>query len=136
MNAARWLAVVFGAIAAVGWSLLAYRAAIWDWHRLRVAEAFGVADVPPVAVPWVDLFGAVLAGTLAAWGVALAWIAAVPLARGERWAAYAIATSLLAWFPVDTWVSWALGAHVNVAFNVAALAAIVPLLAAAWRRTR
>jgi hypothetical protein len=90
-------------------------------------------EIPSAAIPWVDHMTAVLGATLAAWAVALAWVAFGPIRRGERWAFACVVTSLLAWFPLDTLVSWSQGAMVNVAFNVAALVSILPLLALAWR---
>lgn len=52
--------------------------------------------------------------------------------RREPWAFACAAASTLAWFAPDTAVSWRLGAWVNVAFNLAALALIGVPLAVAW----
>jgi hypothetical protein len=72
--------------------------------------------------------------TQAAWAVALFWVSVGPFARREPWAWWCIATSLLAWFLVDTPWSWIHGVWLNVGFNVAALMGVgVPLLAT-WRR--
>lgn len=108
-------------------------APFWAWHRERVAAAlYGSASLPPDARPILALFAAMLGGTMAAWGVAVAWLAHRPLRRGERWAAWATATSLAAWFPLDTGLSALHGAWVNVLFNAGAAAAIAVPLALAW----
>ena len=113
------IAVVFG-----------YESALFEWHRSGLAEAlYGRPSLPADALPIMRQLAAMLGGTMAAWGVAMAWVAHVPLRRGERWAAVAIVTSLLAWFPFDTGMSVVHEAWTNVGFNLAATAMIaVPLL--------
>lgn len=128
------LALAAGGQALVGLGLpFTYRSALFAWHRVRVAEAlYGTAELPADALPILGLFSAMLGGTMAAWGVTVAWLAHGPLRRGERWAGWAITTSLLAWFPLDTGLSAAQGAGVNVVFNIGAALMIVAPLVAAW----
>ena len=71
------------------------------------------------------LMGALTAGL----GLAVFWIAREALARGERWAWSAIATSVGLWFVVDSVASIATGFGRNAICNVVLVA---PLLPALW----
>ncbi|MSQ83348.1 MAG: hypothetical protein EXR77_10755 [Myxococcales bacterium] len=102
-------------------------------YNTAVAQIFWQTDVAPATlVAYRTWIFAVMGGTLTAWSVACAWLAAIPLRRGEKWAGHAIWTSLAVWFPVDTGISAHLGVWPNVALNCAALAVIVAALAWAW----
>ena len=71
----------------------------------------------------------VLGATMAGWGVCIAFIAAVPFKRKEKWAWNCLAIAVSLWFVIDTFLSWRFGALFNVVFNVLIfLAAMVPLL--------
>ena len=73
---------------------------------------------------------AVLGGTMAGWGLTLAFLVHHPYRNRERWAWTAIASSLVLWFILDTTLSATSGVWFNVAFNcVPLLAVLVPLLA-------
>ncbi len=104
-------------------------------YNRAVAQVFWQADTVPAAFgayrTWI---WAVTGGTLAAWSFVCAWLAAVPLRRGERRAGHAIWTSLAAWFPVDTGISASLGVWPNVWLNVGSLAVLAAALAWAWPR--
>lgn len=66
---------------------------------------------------------------MAGWGVCIAFIAAVPFKRKDKWAWTCLALAVSLWFVVDTLLSWRFGALFNVAFNMLIyLAAMVPLL--------
>ena len=66
---------------------------------------------------------------MAGWGVCIAFIAAMPFKRKEKWAWNCLAIAVSLWFVIDTFLSWRFGALFNVIFNVVIfLAAMVPLL--------
>ena len=66
---------------------------------------------------------------MAGWGVCIAFIAAVPFKRKERWAWNCLVIAVSLWFVIDTFLSWRFGALFNVVFNVLVfLAAMAPLL--------
>ncbi|MBM4343840.1 MAG: hypothetical protein FJ100_10755 [Deltaproteobacteria bacterium] len=123
----------------VGQALTGWIIALWPdigpfgVYNRAVAQVFWRTDsVPAGFATYRAWIWAVTGGTLAAWSVACAWLAAVPLRRGERWAGHAIWTSLAVWFPVDTGMSMALGNWPNVWLNVGSLAVLVAALVWAW----
>jgi len=110
-----------------------YRWSIWGWHRRRMAEAlWGTATIPAEAWPVADQLLAMLGATMACWGLAMAFVVAVPLRRREPWAWWCVASSALLWFTVDTGLSAAHGVWVNVAFNCAAGVMIGAPMALVW----
>ncbi len=123
----------------VGQGLTGWIIALWPdvgpfgVYNRAVAQVFWRADtVPAEFAAYRTWIWAVTGGTLAAWSFVCAWLAAIPLRRGERWAGHAIWTSLAAWFPVDTGMSAALGNWPNVLLNVVSLAVILVALVWAW----
>jgi hypothetical protein len=112
-----------------------YRSPLWAWHRRGMArQLWGLEEVPELAAPVVDQLAAMLGATMACWGLAMAWVVAGPMARGDPRARWCVASSTLLWFVVDTGLSANHGVWVNVAFNTAALFMIGIPLAMAWRR--
>ena len=78
-----------------------------------------------------------LGGTIAGFFAMQAWVVAVPFARRERWAWWAVATGTAVWFVVDSAVSLAHGAAFNVVqVNLVSLALVGVPLAATWRAFR
>jgi uncharacterized BrkB/YihY/UPF0761 family membrane protein len=71
----------------------------------------------------------VLGGTLAGWGVTLAYIVLNPFRRREKWSWNAIAAGLVVWFVIDTSLSAYTKAYFNVGVNVVGIVlAGIPLL--------
>lgn len=54
-----------------------------------------------------------LGATMAGWGVFLAFVAAIPFKRRERWAWTCIAAGLTLWFVIDTAISIYWGVYFN-----------------------
>jgi hypothetical protein len=133
--ACRALTCVLLVQAGVGLTLaFGYESPLFSWHREGMAQAlWGTPEVPGAALPLLRQLNAMLGGTIVSFGLAGAWIAHVPLQRGERWAALAIASSAGAWFVIDTTMSALHGVTVNVLFNVMALAMIALPLGVWWR---
>ena len=128
------LLVVFAFQGAVGYSVaLAIDTPLWSWHQERVALALwddaAYGERTDAYRQWVM---ALLGGTIASWAVAMLWVVAIPMRRREPWAWWAIVTSALAWFFVDTAISFRHGVDVNVLFNLLALAMIALPLALTW----
>jgi hypothetical protein len=70
--------------------------------------------------------------TLAGWGVALAFIAANAFGSREIWAWWAIAGSVLLWYPLDTGRSLLHHVWINAALNTVLLLAVAIPLAATF----
>ena len=75
------------------------------------------------------ILNAVCGGMLAGWGVLLYWMAAGPVARGDRQARQAYVLSACVWFVIDSSASLAAGWPGNAAMNVLFLAGLIGPLA-------
>ena len=95
---------------------------MFAWHQERVAEAlWGAAQYDASTIAYRSWIAALLGGTMVSYAWAMLFIAAVPLRKRERWAAWAIAIATLNWFVIDTTLSAVHGVWINVAFNASAL---------------
>jgi hypothetical protein len=121
---------VLTATAGIAFVLL-YDTAVFADGRDGVNAAFWpdtVAD--PALRRYQHWIHAVLGATMAGWGIAIAALAHWPLRRGEGWAWWTLAASVLTWCVLDTSASAYFGVVYNVQVNiVAALPLIVPLIA-------
>lgn len=118
-----WALVLgFGMQIPLGLSVaLGYTGPLWGWHRQRLAEQLTVApELGPDAMAIAAQLSAMLGATMACWALSMLLVVHFPLRAGERWAWWCVAGSTGLWFCVDTALSAAHGAQVNVAFNVAA----------------
>jgi len=79
------------------------------------------------------LYG-IMSAVMIGWFTMIAWIAAVPFRRGERWAWMAIDSSLLVWFVLDSAISAQIGMPLNVVLNLVFLVLFAIPLAATWRQ--
>ena len=129
----RWLAILAGAIILVGLAMILFAGtSLFAPIDQPTFAAFFGDTVPPAALEYhrfmIALNGAVTAG----WGVMIFFLAWHPFGRGERWAWWALAASVGAWFVLDTAVALSFGAAAYALFNLAVLIAIdLPLLATA-----
>lgn len=127
-----WLLLASALIAAYG-VLLAVAGTVAG--RLFDVLGFGMRSgaIPDgQARSYVLFVYAVLGAVLLGWMLTVAGIAAGPLRTGEPWAWPVLATSVGAWFVLDTGVSLVVGSWQHAAFNLVFLAALaVPL--AGWR---
>ena len=106
---------------------------LFRWHQDPTAVAlWGEATYSAETAAYRHWIQGAMGATLAAWSVACAWLCVVPLRRGERWAWWAIVTSLLAWYPLDTALSLRDGVWINAAVNTAALTGMALPLAVLW----
>ena len=78
------------------------------------------------------VMGAVMIG----WMVALLAIIAIPFRRGERWAWWTVALSMVIWFVVDTSMSLGLGYAPNAALNTVFLGVFVVPLGLSYGSTK
>ena len=70
--------------------------------------------------------------TIAGWGIIIAFVAAVPFKRKEKWAHASISAGLIVWYLLDTGISYYHQVYFNVALNTAFLIILgIPLLATA-----
>ncbi len=129
-----FLLLSFAVQALVGYTVaFAIDTPLWEWHQSRVGEAlWGDGAYGEEVQAYRAWAMALLGGTISCWAVAMIWVVAIPMRRGEGWAWWAIITSTLAWFWVDTAISAAHGVGINVMFNVMALTMIAVPLAMTW----
>jgi hypothetical protein len=127
----RWL-VVLGVIIVVFGVALAflYSTPLFDIFRTQIDPVFwGAGELAGGTVPFQLWIYGVLGATMAGWGVCIAFIAAVPFKRKEKWAWDCLAIAVSLWFVIDTFLSWRFGAMFNVLFNMLIFfAALAPLL--------
>ena len=117
--------VVFGVALA-----LLYSTPLFDIFRTQIDPVFWAAgELTGGTLLFQQWIYGVLGATMAGWGVSIAFIAAVPFKRREKWAWNCLALAVSLWFVIDTFLSWRFGALFNVVFNVLIfLAAMLPLL--------
>ncbi len=127
----RWLLILGVIIVVFGVALaFLYLTPLFDIFRTQIDPVFWSAGEltggTSLFQQWV--YG-VLGATMAGWGVSIAFIAAIPFKRKEKWAWNCLAIAVSSWFVIDTFLSWRFDATFNVAFNVLIyLAAMVPLV--------
>ena len=106
---------------------------LFRWHQNPTAIAlWGDPIYSAQTAAYRHWIQGAMGATLAAWSTACAWLCFIPLRRGERWAWWAIVSSLLAWYPLDTTLSLRDGVWINAAVNTAALTGMVLPLAVLW----
>jgi hypothetical protein len=126
MKATCGVAIILGLVSAAAshpateapWLLLMD---ILRWPTDATASTFGTEA---------RVLNAVCGGMLAGWGVLLYWMAAGPVARGDRQARQAYVLSAGVWFVIDSSASLAAGWPGNAAMNVMFLAGLLGPLAA------
>lgn len=124
--------VLFGHLVAFGLG-----SPLMAWHQDRVGLAlWGHAAFGSEAAAYQTWAAGLIGGTIISYAWAMLWLTAVPLRRGERWAAWAIAIATSNWCVVDTAISLVGKVWVNVIFNLVALSSVmIPLaLMVPWLR--
>ncbi|MBX3274264.1 MAG: hypothetical protein KF729_28615 [Sandaracinaceae bacterium] len=107
------------------------------WESMAATHFFGLDSLPPPVRPLEAFLFAPLGGTITGQFVLIAYLAAFPVRRGERWGLAAIAISLATWFVIDSSVCAFHGAWFNVlTVNVMTIAVMAPPLAALWASSR
>jgi hypothetical protein len=127
----RWLLALGVIIVVFGVALaFLYATPLFDIFRTQIDPVFwGAGELTGGTILFQQWIYGVLGATMAGWGVCIAFIAAVPFKRKEKWAWNCLALAVPLWFVVDTFLSWRFGALFNVIFNVLIFfAALVPLL--------
>jgi hypothetical protein len=127
----RWLLTLGVSIVVFGVALaLLYSTPLFDIFRTQIDPVFwGAGELTNGTILFQQWIYGVLGATMAGWGVCIAFIAAVPFKRKEKWAWNCLAIAVSLWFVIDTFLSWRFGALFNVVFNVLIfLATMTPLL--------
>lgn len=129
----RWLIVLADAVVLFGLAMVLFGGtALFAPIDQPTFAAFFGPEVPAAALDYHRFLFALNGAVTAGWGVTMFFLAWVPLARGERWAWWALAVSATAWFALDTAVALSFGAYAYAAFNLAVILAVdIPLLATA-----
>ncbi|MEM7159896.1 MAG: hypothetical protein AAF799_44055 [Myxococcota bacterium] len=106
------------------------------WRTAAAQALLGRDALPPSVLPLAALTDGILGGTVVGKWVAAAWLVAVPLRQGQRWAWWALLAGQLGCFVVGSGVSVTLGAHFNVwMVDAAPLVLLGGLLVACHRST-
>ena len=131
-----WLVLVSLAVCAFGLALaLAGTSGPFEFFTQRIDPLFwGQTGPPPGAAAFQRWVYGAWGATVAGWGLMMAFVAWVPLGRGEKWARNAWAVSLALWFVLDTFYSLYCGVWINILFNLALLVAMGLPLVFIWRR--
>ena len=127
----RWLLALGVIIVVFGVTLaFLYATPLFDIFRTQIDPVFWDAgELTGGTILFQQWIYGVLGATMAGWGVCIAFIAAVPFTRREKWAWNCLVIAVSLWFVIDTFLSWRFGALFNVVFNVLIfLAAMMPLL--------
>src|SRR5512143_258287 len=131
----RWLLILGVIIVVFGVALaLLYSTPLFDIFRTQIDPVFWAAgELTGGTVPFQQWIYGVLGATMAGWGVSIAFIAAIPFKRREKWAWNCLALAVSLWFVIDTFLSWRFGALFNVVFNVLIFVAAMTPLLLSWR---
>jgi hypothetical protein len=127
----RWLLILGGIIVVFGVALaFLYSTPLFDIFRTQIDPVFWRSgELTAGTASFQQWIYGVLGATMAGWGVCIAFIAAIPFKRKEKWAWNCVALAVSLWFVIDTFLSWRFDAQFNVIFNVLIfLAAMLPLL--------
>lgn len=81
------------------------------------------------------LFG-VSGAVLASWALVMFFLVLYPLRQGQKWAWFAIISSMLLWFIGDSYVSIATGFAIHAALNLSIFVMLGIPLAAVYRQMR
>lgn len=133
----RWLLVVSVALMALGAAMVALGFAPTKPAGDPVIAAFFAGKLPAGGAA--AFFGwafAVWGSTIIGWGLTIFFVARYAFAREEAWAWWALTSSVLVWYPIDTYASLAFGIPFNAALNTVFLLAVALPLAATWRYFR
>jgi hypothetical protein len=103
-------------------------------HQFFNSVLFATAQVPtdfdPAANAYIFFVYGILGAVMIGWMVALLFILLSGFRCKQRWAWYAIATSIVIWFAIDSSMSLVTGFWQNAAFNLVFLLAFsIPLVA-------
>lgn len=126
-NASRYLVLIFGMMLIAG-LILTYTPLITDsggaiYYNVYAGEGAYAELSPELRDYQLFVFG-VMGSVMSAWCVLLAFIAAVPLRNGERWAWNLILVSVLVWYFGDSYISAATGFWIHVGLNTVFLVLI------------
>ncbi|MBU1275329.1 MAG: hypothetical protein KJ720_08115 [Proteobacteria bacterium] len=131
-----WLVVASLAICGFGLAMsVASTSSPFDQIMGRIdAQFWGQSGPPPEAAAFQRWVYGAWGATVAGWGLMMAFLAWVPLGRGEPWARNALAVSLALWFVLDTFYSLYFGVWINVLLNLTLFVAMGLPLLFIWRR--
>lgn len=119
-NGSRYLTIVFGIMLITG-LILTYTPFITDfggaiYYNIYAGEN-AYSQLSPELRDYQHFVFGVMGSVMSAWCVLLAFIAAVPLRNGERWAWNLILLSVLVWYAGDSYISAATGFWIHVGLN-------------------
>ena len=123
----KWLLIVGVIIAIFGVMLALFsQTVLFAFFNQQINPIFwGTVDLPANAQafqPWIyGVLGAVMAG----WGIFTTFIVHYPFKRKEKWAWTCLASGVLAWFVIDTFISLSFKVYFNAAFNAVLLIGIM-----------
>lgn len=127
----RWLLIVGLLITAFGVMLALFsQTALFTIFNQQINPIFwGTIELPVNAQAFQQWIYGVLGAVMAGWGIFTTFSVHYPFKRKEKWAWTCLASGVLAWFAIDTFISLSFKVYFNVAFNAAVLIGVMlPLL--------
>jgi hypothetical protein len=130
-NLAFWLQLI-------GWSqVIGGMSLPWllrsDLMSNYVAHVFQALQLPPEAQPAALILMSFLGPTIASWGVLFLFMVQTTLPSKTPKPMLFLCTALLAWAPLDIWLSWQARIYHNIWLDLLIVTAIVPPM---WWLTR
>ncbi|MFX0079473.1 MAG: hypothetical protein ACFE8O_09570 [Candidatus Hermodarchaeota archaeon] len=103
---------------------------LFSFFNTQINPVFwGSTPVPSPAQAFQAWIYGAWGATVMGWGITMIFIAYYPFGQQERWAWKAVLVSVLAWYIIDTTISWLFVVIINVIFNTTILIlVIIPLL--------
>lgn len=127
----RWLFIVSLFTSALGIMLAFFsETMLFELLHRQVNPVFwGAREITDEIRRFQQWTNGVLGGTVAGWGVLMAFIAYYPFRKKEKWSWNCLMAGLLVWFTIDTSISISFGVYFNAFLNcVVFTSAILPLV--------
>jgi hypothetical protein len=127
----KWLLIVGLIITVFGVMLALFsQTALFTIFNQQINRIFwGTIELPVNAQAFHQWICGVLGAVMAGGGIFTTFIVHYPFRRKEKWAWTCLASGVLAWFVIDTFISLSFKAYFNVAFNAVVLIGVMlPLI--------
>jgi hypothetical protein len=115
----------------IGWShVLGGVSLPWLLHSDLIsnyrAQVFQALQLPPEAQPAALVLMSFMGPTIASWGVLFLFMVRTTLPKKAPNPMLFLGWSIIAWAPLDMWLSWQAGIYFNIWLDLLVIAAIAP----------